>query len=46
MTNIFTKNYDIALASQYKLPNIDEALQSSETVVSQDLGELRFYGCW
>lgn len=38
MTNILTKNYNIALASQYKLPNIDEALQSSEAVVSQGFG--------
>lgn len=39
MTNALTRNYDIALASQYKLPDIDEALQSSEAVVvSQDFG--------
>lgn len=36
MTNILTKNYNVALAGQYKLPNIDEALLGSDTVVSQD----------
>lgn len=38
MTNILTKNYNVALEGQYKLPNIDEALQGSDTVVSQDFG--------
>ena len=38
-TNVLTKKYNIALASQYKLPNIDDALQSSEAVVSQDFGD-------